>query len=155
GFHTYDYERHFLSSIKRILSFEVKFNGIIYKDRIIKVDSFPMGIDYDKFYNTALQHKAQHSREKSEIQRKLDEFSSSGAGVKFIISIDRLDYTKGIPLRIRAFEYFLEKYPEYIEKVRLIMLAVPSRSNVPQYQKLKRETDELVGRVNGRFSTVN
>ncbi len=155
GFHTYDYERHFLSSVKRILSFEVKFNGIIYKDRIIKVDSYPMGIDYDKFYETALQHKMQHSREGSDIQRKLDEFSSSDSSVKFILSIDRLDYTKGIPLRIRAFEYFLEKYPEFIEKVRLIMLAVPSRANVPQYQILKRETDELVGRVNGKYSTVN
>src|SRR5690606_24367745 len=89
GFHTYDYERHFISSVKRILSFEVKFNGIIYKDRIIKVDSFPMGIDYDKFYETALQHKMQHSREGSDIQRKLDEFSSSDSNVKFILSIDR------------------------------------------------------------------
>ena len=50
---------------------------------------------------------------------------------------------------------FLEKYPEYKEKVRLVMLAVPSRSNVPQYQKLKRETDELVGRINGKFATVS
>lgn len=154
GFHTYDYERHFLSSVRRILNLEVRFNEITSYDRIIKVDSYPMGIDYEKFHSTALTHR-QQGKGISEIQRKLNEFTSSGPGVKFILSIDRLDYTKGIPLRIRAFEYFLEKYPEYIEKVRLLMLAVPSRSNVPQYQKLKSETDELVGRINGRFSTVN
>ena len=71
------------------------------------------------------------------------------------LSIDRLDYSKGIAKRLNAFEYFLNKYPQYKEKVRLIVLAVPSRSNVPQYQLLKKEIDELVGRINGEFSTVS
>ncbi|MDR9401365.1 MAG: bifunctional alpha,alpha-trehalose-phosphate synthase (UDP-forming)/trehalose-phosphatase [Psychroflexus sp.] len=155
GFHTYDYERHFLSSVKRILRKDVHFNKITYGDRLIKVDSFPMGIDYDKFYNTAKEHQLKKEKDKSELQRRLDSHLKTKEGVKMILSIDRLDYTKGIPNRIRAFEYFLEKYPEYIEKIRLIMLAVPSRSSVPQYKKLKRETDELVGRVNGKFSTVS
>ncbi|HMB61728.1 MAG TPA: bifunctional alpha,alpha-trehalose-phosphate synthase (UDP-forming)/trehalose-phosphatase, partial [Eudoraea sp.] len=69
--------------------------------------------------------------------------------------IDRLDYTKGIAKRLNAFEYFLNKHPEYKEKVRLIILAVPSRSNVPQYQLLKKEVDELVGRINGELATVS
>ncbi len=155
GFHTYDYERHFLSSVKRILRLEVKFNNIDYHDRTIKVDSFPMGIDYDKFYNAALVNDNQQSKERSELQRRLDEHVKSDSNAKIILSIDRLDYTKGIPKRLRAFEYFLNKFPEYKEKVRLILLAVPSRSNVPQYQKLKRETDELVGRINGEFATVS
>ena len=155
GFHTYDYERHFLSSVKRILSLEVNFNEISYGNRIIKVDSFPMGIDYDKFKNAALQHQKQTEVEKSEIQKRLDQHLKEEAGVKMILSIDRLDYTKGIPNRIRAFEFFLKKYPQFKEKIRLIMLAVPSRSEVPQYQLLKKETDELVGRVNGEFSTVS
>jgi len=152
GFHTYDYERHFLSSVKRILRLEVNFNEVTYYDRIVKVDSFPMGIDYDKFNEFAHKHKTE---EKSELQKRLDDHIQSGSNAKMILSIDRMDYTKGIPNRIRAFEYFLNKYPEYKEKVRLIMLAVPSRSNVPQYQKLKRDTDELVGRINGQFSTVS
>lgn len=154
GFHTYDYERHFLSSIKRILRLEVNFNEISYYDRIIKVDSFPMGIDYQKFYDAALEHNDPNT-EKSDLQKRLDSHLNEGEEQKFILSIDRLDYTKGIPNRIRAFEYFLNKYPEYKEKVRLVMLAVPSRSGVPQYQRLKRETDELVGRINGEFSTVS
>ncbi|TXD84818.1 bifunctional alpha,alpha-trehalose-phosphate synthase (UDP-forming)/trehalose-phosphatase [Subsaximicrobium wynnwilliamsii] len=152
GFHTYDYERHFLSSVKRILRLEVNFNEVTYHDRIVKVDSFPMGIDYDKFHDSASKHKTD---KKSELQQRLDDHIQSGSDAKMILSIDRMDYTKGIPNRIRAFEYFLNKYPEYKEKVRLIMLAVPSRSNVPQYQKLKRDTDELVGRINGQFSTVS
>ncbi|MBR9845774.1 MAG: bifunctional alpha,alpha-trehalose-phosphate synthase (UDP-forming)/trehalose-phosphatase, partial [Algicola sp.] len=152
GFHTYDYERHFLSSVKRILRLDVKFNEVTYHDRIVKVDSFPMGIDYDKFYDSAIKQK---NTEKSELQKRLDDHMQSSSDARMVLSIDRMDYTKGIPNRIRAFEYFLNKYPEYKEKVRLIMLAVPSRSNVPQYQRLKRETDELVGRINGQFATVS
>lgn len=152
GFHTYDYERHFLSSVKRILRLDVNFNQISYQDRLVKVDSFPMGIDYEKFHDAAL-HQSMNVNEKSDLLERLKAHQSKDR--KLILSIDRMDYTKGIPNRIKAFEYFLEKYPEYKEKVRLVMLAVPSRSNVPQYQKLKRETDELVGRINGKFATVS
>lgn len=152
GFHTYDYERHFLSSVKRILRLDVNFNQISYQDRLVKVDSFPMGIDYEKFHDAAL-HQSMNVNEKSDLLERLKAHQSKDR--KLILSIDRMDYTKGIPNRIKAFEYFLEKYPKYKEKVRLVMLAVPSRSNVPQYQKLKRETDELVGRINGKFATVS
>jgi trehalose 6-phosphate synthase/phosphatase len=155
GFHTYDYERHFLSSVKRILKLEVQFNEISYLDRVIKVDSFPMGIDYKKFHNAAKKNFKQKEVHKSEFQKRLDEHIESGENTQLILSIDRMDYTKGIPNRIRAFEYFLTKYPQYKEQVRLVMLVVPSRSNVPQYKKLKRETDELVGRINGKFATVS
>lgn len=155
GFHTYDYERHFLSSVKRILRLEVNFNEIVYKDRIVKVDSFPMGIDYDKFHNAAKEHLENTPEQRSDLQKRLDDHILADKDTKLILSIDRMDYTKGIPNRIRAFEYFLNKYPEFKQKVRLVMLAVPSRSNVPQYQLLKKETDELVGRINGQFATVS
>lgn len=153
GFHIYDYQRHFLSSVKRILRLDIHFNEIIYQDRILKVDSFPMGIDYNKFNETALKHINNPDKEKSELQKSLDDYIQSSSNTKLILSIDRLDYTKGIPNRLKAFEYFLEKYPQYKEKVRFIVLAVPSRSNVPQYQLLKKETDELVGRINGKYTT--
>ncbi|HEU0137490.1 MAG TPA: bifunctional alpha,alpha-trehalose-phosphate synthase (UDP-forming)/trehalose-phosphatase [Flavobacterium sp.] len=155
GFHTYDYVRHFLSSVKRIFGVEVNFNNIIYNDRKIKVDSFPMGIDYNKFRDAAQEHQRRRADERSEIVRKLNQNVLSNDENRLVLSIDRMDYTKGIPHRIRAFEYFLDKYPEFREKVRLVMLAVPSRSNVPQYQKLKSETDELVGRINGKFATIS
>ncbi|MBT8281392.1 MAG: bifunctional alpha,alpha-trehalose-phosphate synthase (UDP-forming)/trehalose-phosphatase [Muriicola sp.] len=155
GFHTYDYERHFLSSIRRILGLEVSFNDIYLESRIIKVDSFPMGIDYAKFHNAAKEHEALPKNKQSDLQRRLNTHKESTPDAKFLLSIDRLDYSKGIAKRLNAYEYFLNKYPQYKEKVRLIILAVPSRSNVPQYQLLKREIDELVGRINGELATVS
>ncbi|MGO4771858.1 bifunctional alpha,alpha-trehalose-phosphate synthase (UDP-forming)/trehalose-phosphatase [Flavobacterium sp. W22_SRS_FK3] len=155
GFHAYDYVRHFISSVARIIGLEVRFNEISYGDRIIKIDSFPMGIDYDRYHSAALEHSLRPEKTKSELMRNIELHNLSSGEGKLILSIDRMDYTKGIPNRIKSFEYFLNKYPEYKGKVRLVMLAVPSRENVPQYQKLKRETDELVGRVNGSLATVN
>ena len=155
GFHTYDYERHFLRSVNRILRHDINFNSVNIGNRIIRTDSFPMGIDYNKFRKAAKEHQNQPRSENTDIQKKLDYHKYVTRNTKLILSIDRLDYTKGIANRIRAFGYFLEKYPEYKEKVRLIMLAVPSRTNVPQYQLLKKEVDELVGRINGQFATVN
>ena len=155
GFHTYDYERHFLSSVRRILRKEVQFNRVINGLREVVVDTFPMGIDYDKFHRKAEEHLAQKENEKSELKKQLELHRKGAESGKLILSIDRLDYTKGVVNRIEAFDLFLTKYPEYLEKVRLLMLTVPSRSDVPEYAKLKKETDELVGRINGKYATVN
>jgi trehalose 6-phosphate synthase/phosphatase len=155
GFHTYDYERHFLSSVRRLLGNEVSFDDIYVDNRIVKVDSFPMGIDYKKFSEAAKAHHLQSEAQQSDLQRRLDLHKKSSPDAKLVVSIDRLDYSKGIAKRLHAFKYFLDKYPQYKEKIRLIILAVPSRSNVPQYQLLKREIDELVGRINGELATVS
>lgn len=155
GFHTYDYERHFLSSVRRLLGLEVSFNEVDVEGRAVKVDSFPMGIDYQKFHQAAVKHDSLKPGMESDLQRRLNEHKASTPKAKFFLSIDRLDYTKGIAQRLKAFEYFLKQYPQYKEKVRLIILAVPSRSKVPQYQLLKKEIDELVGRINGEWSTVS
>lgn len=155
GFHTYAYERHFLSSVQRLLGCELEFNTILYDTRQVKVEAFPMGIDYEKFNSAALLQQQKSKSERSEIQQSIDKHFEIKGKSSFILSIDRLDYTKGIAKRLLAFEHFLEKYPYYAGKVRLVMLAVPSRSNVPQYQDLKNEIDQLVGRINGKFSDVN
>ena len=156
GFHTYEYERHFLSSVQRILGYSSNFNNIVLEDREVKVDSFPMGIDYEKFSTSAKLNNHLSEKDKSNIQIEIDRhLNNDDDDTKLILSIDRLDYTKGIPNRLLEFEYFLEKYPEYKGKVRLVMLAVPSRSNVPQYKLLKNEVDQLVGRINGKYSEIN
>jgi trehalose 6-phosphate synthase/phosphatase len=152
GFHTYDYERHFISSVSRILYYETQINSIHVGNRLAKVDSFPMGIDYEKFHEEALLQQAKN--EMTLLKTRLEQNREITPDAKFILSIDRLDYTKGIAKRLEALEYFLEKHPEYNERVRLIMLAVPSREDVPQYQQLKKEVDELVGKINGKFSTA-
>tara|TARA_X000000950_G_scaffold42604_2_gene47404 strand:+ start:3739 stop:5865 length:2127 start_codon:yes stop_codon:yes gene_type:complete len=143
GFHTYNYQRHFLSSVKRILLTNVKLNRVSVGSRKILVNTFPMGIDFEKFNNAAKKYLTKNSLNKSQ------------SSVKNILTIDRLDYTKGVVQRIKAFEMFLDNYPQYIEKVKLIMLTVPSRENVSDYKNLKKETDEIVGRINGKYSTVN
>ena len=155
GFHVYDYERHFFSSVRRLLGYEINFNKIDMVDRIVLADSFPMGIDYDKFHNAAVTHKQRSVKDRSKIQQELDKHVLMTPDVKLVLSIDRLDYTKGIPNRLLAFEYFLNQYPQFLEKVTLIMLSVPSRSNVEHYQLMKSEVDELVGRINGQYSTIN
>jgi trehalose 6-phosphate synthase/phosphatase len=155
GFHTYDYERHFLSSVKRILRKEVSFNRVNLGTREVVVNTFPMGIDYEKFSKAAQTHLDMVADEKSDLKKQLELHKKRAEKGTLILSIDRLDYTKGVVNRIKAFELFLTKYPEYLEKVRLVMLTVPSRSSVSDYQRLKKETDEIVGRVNGKFATIN
>lgn len=155
GFHTYDYVQHFLNSVRRILGLQVRFNEILYDQRVIKVDSFPMGIDYNSFHEASLKHTRAREGEIPEMMRRIFEHREFYPNSSLILSIDRMDYTKGIPFRLRGFEYFLDKYPQFREKVRLVMLVVPSRTNVPQYKSLKRETDELVGRINGKYATID
>lgn len=155
GFHTYDYARHFISSVKRLMGYDVDFNTIFMEGRQVYVDVFPMGIDYEKFKNKSLEVQSKPIQERSKEHQDIDRFLLRAPNRQLILSIDRLDYTKGIPDRIKAFKYFLNYHPEFREKVSLIMLTVPSRVDVEQYQSLKREIEELVGGINGEFGTLN
>jgi trehalose 6-phosphate synthase/phosphatase len=146
GFHTYSYEHHFLQSVQRILGLEVVLGQIFKEDRIIKADVFPMGIDFDKFYN---------SSKNSNTKKEIKNIQKSIKNQKLIISIDRLDYTKGILQRIESFDYFLTKYPQYQKKVTLILVAVPSRINVESYIDLKNQVDEAIGRLNGKYTSLD
>jgi trehalose 6-phosphate synthase/phosphatase len=155
GFHTFDYERHFMSSVRRLLGYDININEISLPKRIVKVDNFPMGIDYKKFHNAALESQKRSVRDKSEVRKELERYYLLYPETKFILSIDRLDYSKGLINRLEAFEYFLREYPEYRNKVTLVLLAVPSRVGVDQYQQMKSEVDEIVGRINGEYSSIN
>ncbi len=146
GFHTYDYARHFLSSVRRVLSYDHAMGVIQTPNRAVKVDVFPMGIDWDRYA------RADRLPVVGEVLSTLTE---QYAGQKLILSVDRLDYSKGIPTRIRSFGRLLEKYPELHEKIVLFMIVAPSRESVPRYMELKGEIDGLVSSINGRFSTFN
>lgn len=146
GFHTYDYVRHFLSSVSRLFGLEHNLNKISFEDRYIQVDAFPMGIDYDRFSK---------DYDDKDFQKEENEIVDSLNGTKMILSIDRLDYTKGIPERIRAFNQFLSKYPEYLEKVRLYLIVAPSRVKIDSYDELRKEITVLVSEINGKYGTVN
>ncbi len=145
GFHTYDYVRHFLSSVRHILGYDHSLGLITTKNRVVKVDIFPIGIDFSKFA---------HAGDLPEVRAEIYRLKRKIGDRKVILSVDRLDYTKGIPERLRAFELFLEKNPEYREKVVFVLVAVPSRTKVEHYIQLKRKVDEYIGRINGRFGTL-
>ncbi|MEM1408495.1 MAG: bifunctional alpha,alpha-trehalose-phosphate synthase (UDP-forming)/trehalose-phosphatase [Bacteroidota bacterium] len=146
GFHTYDDMRHFLSAVSRIC-FISNQHGELNKDgRTVEVDSFPMGIDYDKYANSSASPET--------LSREV-KYRTSLGGQKLMLSIDRLDYSKGIPARLEIFDLFLDKYPQYVGKVSLMMVVVPSRDTVDQYRDLKEEVDLLVGRINGKYGSVN
>jgi trehalose 6-phosphate synthase/phosphatase len=145
GFHTFDYMRHFLSAATRILDLNHHLGRINMANRVVEVDSFPMGIDYDKFANAV--YEKETIKEIIELRQQLGKD-------KIILSVDRLDYSKGILERITAFERFLGKYPEYQGQVTLLVILVPSRAGVDQYQNLKEQIDEAVGRINGKYNTL-
>jgi len=154
GYHTYDYQRHFMSSVRRLLGHETFFNRIRLNERIIKVDAFPKGIDFEFFSNKAGELETMPEDSGSDIQKELTEFKTKGVDRKIILSIDRLDYTKGIPDRIKAYELFIKTHPEYLEKVSLFLFVHPSRESLTEYQDLKKQLDELVGRINGKYGTI-
>ena len=143
GFHTYDYTRHFLSCCLRLANYSNEFGRISIENRFVWADTFPMGIDVKKFFGFS-----------ADKVKKID-FARNLPQKKIIISVDRMDITKGIPERLRAFERFLEKYPQWRKKIIYILIASPSRTHILNYQKLKKNVDELVGKINGRFSTLN
>lgn len=144
GFHTYSYVKHFFESIRGILGYEQTLGEITLSNRVVKVDAFPMGIDYEKFANATSNTK---------VQREIDRIHKKVGDSKIILSVDRLDYTKGIPQRLEAFDFFLDRYPEFKEKITHIVIAVPSRTKVEQYRLLKKQVDELVGKINGKHGT--
>lgn len=153
GFQTYDYVRHFMSSVRRLLGVDSVFNRISIGERTLKVDVFPKGINYDRFRNKALAIHNETSPP-SVIQQEMKEFKESGNLEKLIISIGKLDYTKGIPIRLKAFELFLQSYPEYQGRVSLLVQAIPSGETSEHFDRLKSQVDELVGRINGNYSTI-
>lgn len=141
SFHIEDYVVNFLDCCKRSLGcrIDIKNSLVEYNGRIVRVRSFSMGIPFDSFVHLA--KKAKKSWENDE--------------QRIILGVDRLDYTKGLVHRLRAFEHLLEKWPEYIEKVTLLQIVVPSRIDIKAYQELKEELDNLVGKINGKFSSVS
>ncbi len=145
GFHTYDYAYHFMQTTRRLLGYEHSKAQIKIDNRVLKVDAFPMGIDYKQY---------SQATEDAGVLREMEKIRNRVGDRKIIISIDRLDYTKGIAQRLEAFDYFLDTNPKYREKVTLILVAVPSRAGVEQYALLKREVDELISRINGKYGTI-
>jgi len=145
GFHTIDYVRHFLSSCDRVLRLHTTPGSVQYKGRYVEVQDFPIGIEPDAW--------ADRVKEAGVVQR-VKELKKKFEGMKVIVGVDRLDYIKGVQQKLHAFEVFLTDYPEWIGKAMLVQIGVPSRPDVEEYQDLRATVNELVGRINGKFGTL-
>jgi trehalose 6-phosphate synthase/phosphatase len=145
GFHTYDYVQHFLNSVHNLLGYEAVMGQITTADRIIKADIFPMGIDYEAYASYARDWR---------VRREISRLREKSGDCKIILSVDRLDYTKGIPQRLEAFSLFLERNPRYRQKLIFFLVVVPSRTKVEHYAVLKKQIDELVGAINGKYGAI-
>ncbi len=149
GFQTRRDVRNFLQCVRRVMpDAKVLSRGetqvIQFEKRQIRVGHFPIGIDFDSFENDA----------KSEaVAQRSQQLRASFPDCLLMLGSDRLDYSKGIPERLRAFRDVLERYPELRGRVVLIQVVVPSRAEIPRYIEFKGRIDRLVGDINGRFST--
>ncbi len=143
GFHTAAYMRHFATAVLRVLGAQSDVERLAWRGREVQMGVFPMGVDA-----TALAHEAAHPDVEAQARTWREE-----SGVRILLGIDRLDYTKGIPRRLLAFERLLEHHPELRERVRLVQVAVPSRADVQAYQTFREQADALIGRIHGAFAT--
>ncbi|WP_247235102.1 bifunctional alpha,alpha-trehalose-phosphate synthase (UDP-forming)/trehalose-phosphatase [Telluribacter sp. SYSU D00476] len=144
GFHTNDYVESFLKAVRMILGYGNKMHYVHLNNRIVKVDSFPISIDYAKF-NQAFD-EPEVARVRADARHSLKE--------KIIFSVDRLDYSKGLLHRLHGYERFLEICPQWHSKVSFVMVVVPSRDTIEQYQQMKSEIDQTVGRINATYGSI-
>lgn len=145
GFHTIDYVQHFMQSVAEVLALPIIGQRIVLADRSVQVRHFPISVDFTKFNASGQDAAVVATRHR--YQRLLRHN-------KLIFSVDRLDYTKGITYRLQGFERFLLQHPDWHDRVTFVMTVVPSRDKISQYQELKREIEETVGRINGRFGSI-
>lgn len=136
GFHDLSYLNHFRSSCQRVLG------EVPGTERTWGV--YPISIDADHFQKLA---------DKPETLEFIDKYKKNKKQMKWILGVDRLDYTKGLPLKLRAYRAFLKRYPEEREKVQLVQIVIPSRTEVPHYKNLKKEIEQLVSSINGEFGS--
>ncbi|HYG24260.1 MAG TPA: bifunctional alpha,alpha-trehalose-phosphate synthase (UDP-forming)/trehalose-phosphatase [Verrucomicrobiae bacterium] len=146
GFHTHDYTRDFLTSVMRTLGYEHQLGSLSLRDRVVKVDTFPMGIDFERFAQAACSR---------ETENQVAELRARSSAQRLIFSVDRLDYTKGIINRLRGYEMFLKRNPQWHGKVLFVVSVAPSRIGVDSYRAMKQEIEETVGRIVGAYGTVN
>ena len=142
GFHTPAYLRHFAASLT-LLGLTVEIDKVQLSDREVRLGVFPMGIDAAAFMKLA---------EDPAVQQEVRALRSDES-VRLLVGVDRLDYTKGIPRRLLSYEKMLQTHPELRERVRLVQVAVPSRTGVGAYQEFRALVEGLVGRINGDFGT--
>ncbi len=145
GFHTFGYMRHFRSAVLRLLGIESEITRVRTEEgHSAELGVFPIGINAQKFDATL---------DSPEFARRLEEMRLSDADKRVVLSVERMDYTKGILHRLEAIECFLEA-TEDRDAIKFIFVSVPSREGVEEYQELLAEVEAQVGRINGAYATL-
>ncbi len=144
GFHAFGYLRHFSSTVQRLLGVETGLTHIANEQHIAALGVYPIGINACKFQDT-LDSKEFHQRQ--------EEFRLGHQGKRLVISVERMDYTKGILRRLEAIDNFLANSPEDND-VRFLFVSVPSREGIEEYQQLVQEVESRVGQLNGKYATL-
>jgi trehalose 6-phosphate synthase/phosphatase len=144
GFHTHDYLRHFAAALLNVLGVEVAIDHVRWRCREVRLGAYPMGIDARAY--SALADAPEVAQESARLRSSTE---------KLFVGIDRLDYTKGIPRRLLALQKLFDRHAELRGMVRLIQVAVPSRTTVQVYRAMRQTIDELVGRIQGMFATAS
>lgn len=147
AFHLDQYSKNFLDAVEQTLGeFADRRDGCVASDSgATLVRDFPIGIDFEKHCQIAGSAKTSAAIDRWKLR--------VGPDVRVGIGIDRIDYTKGIPERIRALGVFLERHPEWREKLVFIQVGVPSRTAVPEYSQLRQEIENEIAAVNRRWGT--
>jgi trehalose-6-phosphate synthase len=145
GFHTFEYARHFVSSCSRIMGLSTRPDKVAYQGRDVEVAVIPIGIDPEDFLSKL---------DNQEVLSIEEELVCNFKRKKVVLGVDRLDYIKGIPNKLLAFKQFLLNNPKYVGQVVLLQIAIPSRTNVTEYQNLRSYVNEIAGEVNGSLGTV-
>ena len=148
GFQTDRDRWNFVSCIERLLPEaetirEEPYNSISLDSRRARVGTFPISISFEEFSNHAASR---------DVEAGAEQFRKELANKFLVLGVDRLDYTKGIPERLRAFRILLRRYPELRHRVTLVQIVVPSREEIPNYKDLRREVELLVSQINGEFT---
>ncbi len=146
GFHTFDDVRHFISSATRILGVHSHASQLEVEGRRVFAEPYPMGTDSQRFSELV---------EEPNVQARIAELKENYKEQRLMLSIDRLDYSKGILQRLQALQLLLQENPRFHKQLVLYMVVVPSRDTVPEYQRLKEEIDRLVGHINAEFGTFD
>jgi trehalose 6-phosphate synthase len=146
GFQTRASRNNFLTLASRLASAQREPGGVIYEGRRVRAGEFPVSIDVERFQRAAREPRVIERAE--ELRRQL------GGGRKLILGVDRLDYTKGIDLRLEAFCEWLGRPGSSIRDAVLVQVAVPSREQIPGYQELRSKVEQLVGRINGDYGEI-
>ncbi|HEX2152817.1 MAG TPA: trehalose-6-phosphate synthase [Acidimicrobiia bacterium] len=144
GFQTRRAALNFAASAREFAGARGPAASMRYANREVRAEPVPIAIDTAHYAGAASDLSVQ--RLGAELRRDL------GDPPTIILGVDRLDYTKGIDLRLRVLETFFDEHPELIGKVSLVQISVPSREDVDEYQEIRRQVEEMVGRVNGRFA---